>query len=270
MPRAITPDGVGIHWEERGSGPPVVLVSYWNLHPSVFGPITRELEGDHRVIRYDDRGCGESEAVGPHDMETAAVDLEAVCEAAGDGPAVAIALVDGTNRAVRVAARRPDLIEHVIGVGSGPVGRNAFADQDALISSNTVVGAFMQMLDTDYRGAVRSMLESANSGMSPDEVRERVNLQVEYTPREVASSLVTAWAEDPDAAEIALTIGNRLTILNGDSVGGGWFPDAARMATVFRETFPEANVESIEQGIVTAPELTAGFVRAATRTHSAR
>src|SRR5206468_9137695 len=89
MPRLERPDGVEIHWEEEGEGPLVVLSGYWSLHPSVFAPITDELRGDHRVVRYDDRGTGGSTHAGPYDLETASSDLEAVVEAGG-GPAVII------------------------------------------------------------------------------------------------------------------------------------------------------------------------------------
>ena len=168
MPRATTPDGVELHWEERGSGPSVVLVPYWNVHPSVFEPLVAELISDHRVISYDERGCGQSERTGPYDMETGAVDLETVLEAAGDGPAVAVGLVDAVNRAVRVATQRPELLDHVVGIGSAPVTRDAFADMDSLISSNTVVDAFMQLLGADYRGALRSMIEANNDQWTVD------------------------------------------------------------------------------------------------------
>jgi pimeloyl-ACP methyl ester carboxylesterase len=266
MPRVTTPDGIELHWEERGSGPLVVLVSYWNSHPTVFDPIIGELEVDHRVIRYDDRGCGESSRVGPYDIETSTDDLEVVLEAAGGGPALAIGLVDGINRAARVAARRRDLVEQVIGVGSAPVTRHAFADSDSLIASNTVVGAFMQMLETDYRGAIRSMMETANPEMSVDDLRERVNLQVEYVDREASLARVRAWSEDFDGAEPARSIGDRLTIvLGGGGGGGGWFPDVDKVEVVYRETFPEALMVPITDGIVSAPELTAAVIRERTR-----
>ncbi len=58
---------------------------------------------DFRVVRFDERGTGQSDRVGPYDMETGVSDLDAICEAAGPVEA-AICLVDSANRAVRVAA----------------------------------------------------------------------------------------------------------------------------------------------------------------------
>src|SRR4051794_33252544 len=122
MPYLERPGGVKIHWEEQGSGPLVVLAPYANSHPSVYDPLEAELVSDHRVVRYDDRGSGQSIRTGPFDMDTGADDLEAVIEQAG-GPAVVLTLTDGVNRAARVAVRRPDLIDALVIPGGTPAGR---------------------------------------------------------------------------------------------------------------------------------------------------
>lgn len=259
--RARAHDGVELHWEERGSGPAVVLVAYWSYEPRVWGPVTAELESDHRVIRYDDRGTGRSERSGPFDIETSADDLEAIIEAADAGPAVALAMVDGGNRAVRVAQRRPDLISHVVSLGGPPLTRDAFTESDSLISSSTVVGAFLQQLDTDYRGAVRALMEAGNPQMTQDELRDRVVKQVEHVPLEAASARVRAWAEDADAVAPAREIGDRMVLLVGGNAGGGWFPDEREMAKIIREHFPEAVVEEVEEGIISRPDLAATILR---------
>jgi pimeloyl-ACP methyl ester carboxylesterase len=261
MPRARANDGVELHWEERGSGPAVILVPYWSYEPRVWNPVTSELESDHRVIRYDDRGTGQSERTGPFDIETSARDLEAVAEAAGAGPAVTLGMVDGGNRAVRVAERRPDLISHVVSVGGPPLARDAFSESESLVSSSTVVGAFLQQLDTDYRGAVRSLMEAGNPQMSQDELRDRVVKQVEHVPVEAASARVRAWADDRDAVGPARELGERFVLLVGGNAAGGWFPDEREMIKIVREHFPESTVEEVEEGILSRPDQTAAVVR---------
>ena len=169
-------DGVEIHWEERGSGPLVVLAPYCISHPSVFERLGADLATDHRVVRYDDRGSGESTRRGPYDMNTGVSDLEAVVAAAGSG-AVVVALADAVNRAVRVAASRPDLIEGLVVPGGNPAGRRALEGTDAMASSESVVDAFLSMVETDYRGALRTMTTAGNPQMTEDEVRERVRPQ---------------------------------------------------------------------------------------------
>ena len=65
-----------------------------------------------------------------------------------------------------------------------------------MAASDTVVGALLSMFETDYRGALRSLITSVNPQMSEDEVRRRVQLQAEYQPQEVAVARLRAWVED--------------------------------------------------------------------------
>ena len=264
MPRVRASDGIDLHWEERGSGPSVLLVAHWSLHPVLWEPLTVELERDHRVIRYDDRGTGLSDRDGPYDLETAAADLETVAEAVGGEPFVALGIMDGVNKAVRVAARRPELIRHVVGSGGSPLGRHAFSDADSMIASSTVVGAFMQQLSTDYRGAIRALVEAANPQMSQDDVRARVNGQVEHVPVEPAVARVQEWADDRGGEEPARELADRLTILLSTETIAGWWPGPETLGPLMREHFPEATVEVLADGIISRPDLTAGVIRART------
>lgn len=256
-----TADGVELTWSERGSGRDVVLVPYWGMHPSIFEALAAELETSHRVIAYDDRGTGRSHAAGPYDMETSSSDLEAVCEAAGADRALALCLVDGGNRAVRIATRRPDLISGVVCIGGAPLPLSAFATSEAMISSTTVVSAFRQMIETDFRGAFRSMMADTNPKLSEEEVRERVRIQVEYSPQEPTVERLDAWAADEDAVAIARELGSRLTLVLSPGAGGGWFPGVDELRRVIQRELPDATIEVVEDGIVSAPAANAELIR---------
>lgn len=261
MPPLTRDDGIEIHWEEQGKGPLVVLVPYTTFHPSVYDPLAAELAADHRVVRYDDRGSGQSTRSGPYDLEAAAADLAAVAEAAG-GQAVACGLADAANRAVRVGSRRPDLIEAIVAAGM-PAGRDALEGSEAMAASDTVVDAFISMVETDYRGALRSLVTAGNPQMDEDEIRERVRLQAEYQPQEVAAARLHAWVAD-DALEYALDCGDRLRLLFAEGMTGGWFPSGREAVSLAHRVFPAAQVEEIEDGIVSRPDLTAAVVRGIT------
>ena len=261
MPELRTADGVRLEWSERGSGRDAVLVPYWGVHPSVFEGLAGELEADHRLISYDDRGTGGSDRVGPYDMETSSADLEAVCEEAEVREAIAICLVDGGNRAVRVAARRPELVGQIVCIGGGPLPLSAFASSEAMISSSTVVGAFRHMIETDFRGAFRSMLADTNPNLTEDELRERVQIQVEYSPQESTVERLNAWAEDEDAVTIARELGPRLHMFISPDAGGGWFPDVEELRRVFERELPDATIRMVEDGIVSAPGANATAIR---------
>jgi pimeloyl-ACP methyl ester carboxylesterase len=252
-------EGVGIHWDVRGEGPLVVLAPYSIFHPSVYDPIAAELARDHRVVRYDDRGAGESSREGPYDMNTGSGDLAAVIEASG-GAAVIVGLGDATNRAVRVCAERPELVEAIVTPGGMPAGRERLEGFEAMAASDTVVNAFLSMCETDYRSALRSLVTAGNPQMSEEEIRERVRLQAEYQPQEGAVARLRAWVED-DALEPARACGDRLWILCAEAAGGGWFPAGREAAELSRQLFPDAHVEQIEEGIVSRPDLTATVIR---------
>jgi pimeloyl-ACP methyl ester carboxylesterase len=254
--------GIRIHWEERGEGPLVVLAPYSIFHPSVYDPIAAELERDHRVVRYDDRGSGQSTRTGPHDMDTGAGDLEAVIEASGS-PAVIVGLGDAANRAVRVCAQRPELVEAMVVPGGMPAGRKSLQGSEAMAASDTVVNAFLSMCETDYRGALRSLVTAGNPQMSEEEIRQRVVLQADYVPQETAVARLRAWVED-DSLQAALACGDRLWLLCAENTGGGWFPAGREAARLSRRLFPEAQVEEIEEGVVSRPDLTAAVVRRVT------
>ncbi len=262
MAHLVRPDGVRIHWEERGSGPLVVLAPYANAEPSVYDPLEAELASDHRVVRYDDRGTGESDRTGPFDMETGAGDLEAVLEQAG-GPGVVVALGDAVLRAARVAARRPDLITALIVPGGSPAGRRHLEDSEALVASDSVIDAFLSMGATDYRGALRTAVSAANPQMTEAELRDRVNRQVSYQPQETVVARWRAWAED-DATAAGRECGDRLWLLYSENMTGGWFPAGKEGCRLARRLFPQAHVEEIEDGMISRPDVTAGFVRRVT------
>jgi pimeloyl-ACP methyl ester carboxylesterase len=255
-------EGIELHWEERGDGPLVILAPYSIFHPSVYDPIAAELVRDHRIVRYDDRGAGQSTRIGPHDMITGSEDLAAVIEASGEA-AVIVGLGDACNRAVRVCAERPELVEAILTPGGMPAGRKRLEGSEAMASSDTVVDAFLSMCETDYRGAVRSLVTAGNPQMSEEQIRERVRLQTEYQPQETALARLRAWVED-DSLEAARASGEKLWLLCADNTGGGWFPAGREAAKLSRQLFPEAHVEEIEDGIMSRPDLTASIVRRVT------
>jgi pimeloyl-ACP methyl ester carboxylesterase len=263
MPELTRPDGVEIHWEERGEGPLVVFAAYWSGFAEAVRPFIDEISSDHRVVDYDARGTGRSSRKGPHDMETGAGDLEAVVEEAG-GPAVVVAMADGSNRAVRVAARRPDLVDTVLAVGAAPFGHDEIKRSgESLAASDEVVAAFFDMLDHYYESALRNLLAATNAQMDEAELRRRVERQVAYCPREVAIARLRAWLDD-DPLEHGQALADRLVLAIAPQIGGPWFPAREPMRTLIATLLPDARFEEIEDGLVSRPDIAAAIVRRVT------
>jgi pimeloyl-ACP methyl ester carboxylesterase len=255
VPLLGRPGGARLYWEQRGSGPLVVFASLFFGYPEVFAGLIADLERDHRIVTYDIRGAGRSTTEGPYDVVTDAADLIAVSESAG-GPAVVIGMGDGANRGAKAARARPDVVAAVVTPGGNPVGRIAARGTDALVDSPSVLEALVGLLETDYRSALRTMIETANPQMTEDEARERVDRVVKYCPQDVGVARLRAWIGD-DALEDSRAIGDRLWILSHTS--NAWFPPAALDRT--RELLPEVQLVEVEDGPVSRPDLTAGVVR---------
>jgi pimeloyl-ACP methyl ester carboxylesterase len=258
MPRATRPDGIELHWEERGDGPLLVVANQFFGFPETFAVLIDDLARDHRVVTYHLRGTGRSTREGPYNLDVDAEDLGAVIEDAG-APALVVCMGDGTNRTVKLAARRPELVTQVISPGGNPVGRRAAEGTDSLASSTSVLQALIGLLDTDYRAALRTMISSANPQLDDAAVRERLERTVEHCPHEAAAPRLRDWIES-DATDDARALGDRLWLLEHGK--NPWFViESARKTSAF---LPQARVEEVEDGPLSRPDITAGYVRQAT------
>jgi pimeloyl-ACP methyl ester carboxylesterase len=258
VPRLKRPDGVEIHWETRGEGPPVLVACNCFAHPAIFQALYDELARDHTVITYDARGTGESTHTGPYDMPTDVGDLAAVVEEAAGEPVVLIGTGDAVHRVVHTASGRPDLVRGVVCPGVAPLGAQGDYGSvgEGLASSTAVVGALTQLLASDYRTGMRTAVEGANPQLDDDGLRERLSQVIDYAPQDATLGRLQMWIED-DAREAARSLGDRLWVLHFP--GNRWFPPELE-STVRRES-PEAHIEQVEDGALSRPDITAGFVR---------
>jgi DNA-binding SARP family transcriptional activator/alpha-beta hydrolase superfamily lysophospholipase len=125
-----TPDQVTIAYATSGHGPPLVKAANWLTHldhdwPS---PVWRhwlvELSRRHRLVRYDERGCGLSDRdVAEPTFEHWVTDLETVVDAAGLDRFPLLGISQGAAVAVAYAARHPDRVTHLVLYGGYAQGR---------------------------------------------------------------------------------------------------------------------------------------------------
>ena len=78
-----TNKGVRLHWDEQGSGTPILLVMGHSYSSKMWYPVIGPLAAKHRVIFFDNRGTGESDTPSPWSLEDMASDALAVMDAAG-------------------------------------------------------------------------------------------------------------------------------------------------------------------------------------------
>jgi len=262
VPELERPDGTRIHYEVQGEdGPAVVLATYWSWNPEIYVDLFSDLAADHRVASYHLRGTGDSSRSGPYDMETDIGDLEVVVEAVG-GPALLIATADGSNRAAKLAARRQELVGAVISFGTAPFARAAFEGEEGMVTSSNVIDAFVEMLDSNYRGAMRTLMEATNPQSSEDELRDRVDAQAEFCPGEAALARFVDWIDD-DPREESRSLGERLWIFAAPGIAGPWLPPIEVLDRLRAQNLPQANVFRFEEdsGPISQPHEAAAAIR---------
>jgi pimeloyl-ACP methyl ester carboxylesterase/DNA-binding CsgD family transcriptional regulator len=123
-------DGVTIAYAEHGHGPPFVKAANWLTHlehdwrSPVWKPWLEELARGHRVVRYDQRGCGLSDReVERFSLPDFVADLEAVVDAAELEQFGLLGISQGGAVAIAYAVRHPERITHLVLFGSYARGR---------------------------------------------------------------------------------------------------------------------------------------------------
>lgn len=108
---SVRANGVALYYETSGSGAESVLMAHGLLMDQRMWDAQRAaLAGRYRVIAYDHRGQGRSQARGPYDMETLTVDAVALLHALDAAPCHFVGLSMGGFVGLRLAARHPELL----------------------------------------------------------------------------------------------------------------------------------------------------------------
>jgi pimeloyl-ACP methyl ester carboxylesterase len=154
-----TADGVRLAVEIDGPGraPVTVLLAHgWTLDARTWGPVAEALvagPNPPRVIRYDHRGHGRSDAVPPESMTIArlADDLADVLAAtAPDGPLVLAGHSMGGMTLMALAEQHPDLAARAAGVALVATASGGLADTTFGLSARGA--AVVRVVDQRMRG----------------------------------------------------------------------------------------------------------------------
>jgi 3-oxoadipate enol-lactonase len=110
-------NGAVMHYEDAGTrdGKAIVFSNSLGTDFRIWDALVGHLSADHRVIRYDTRGHGLSEATpGPYSMKTLAEDLAALLDHLGAKGAAVVGLSVGGMIAQGLASLRPDLVSALV------------------------------------------------------------------------------------------------------------------------------------------------------------
>jgi len=153
---SVETDGARLHVETAGQGEAVTLLHGFLVDRRQWDHEFGALARDHRVLRYDARGFGQSEIV-PGRAYAHHEDLAAVLDACGVERTALLACSGGAAAALDFALAHPGRVSALVFVGAGYWGR--FAER------TPAARAFLQALGTyDVPGMIDSSLRAFTDG----------------------------------------------------------------------------------------------------------
>ena len=107
-------NGAVLHYEQRGSGPPLLLIHGTGSYADVFSPVLDGLARSHRVIAYDRRGFAGSSSAPDGGLAEHARDAAALLGALNASPATVVGWSGGGVIALDLAASFPDRVAALV------------------------------------------------------------------------------------------------------------------------------------------------------------
>ncbi|TME99965.1 MAG: alpha/beta hydrolase [Chloroflexi bacterium] len=200
MPRATASDGVGLHWEESGSGTPILFVHEFAGDHRSWAPQVRHFAKSHRCITYAARGYPPSDV--PRDVSSyaqarAVEDADSVLDAARAGKAHVVGLSMGGFAALHLVLTHPDRVLSAVvggvGYGAQPEKQDQFRKE-----SNAIADAFQSqgsavVAESYAVGPARVQLQNKN----PEAWREFKDALAQHDATGAANTMLGVQATRP-------------------------------------------------------------------------
>ena len=113
MPR-VSVNGADLYFEERGSGPPLLLIHGLAADADVWGASLDDLAADHRILAYDRRGYTRSGQVPRGDFRRDGEDAAELLRALDAAPATVVGWSSGGIVALDLAVHHPDVVAGLV------------------------------------------------------------------------------------------------------------------------------------------------------------
>ena len=156
---------MNIKWESSGDGPPLLLIQGLGYGRWGWEPIVPGLAARHRVIRFDNRGIGESDKPeGPYTAAQMAGDALQVLDEAGIERANVIGASLGGMIAQELAVTAPDRVEKLVLCCTTPGG------PDAVPMPDVTLRLFAEAASLPPEVALRRFVENALGNDPPAEL----------------------------------------------------------------------------------------------------
>ena len=110
-------NGINIHYEAAGEGPPVILLHGNGEDHTIFDRLTEELKTGHKVFLIDTRGHGKSDKVDSFHYSDMVEDVASFITELGIGRPMLYGFSDGGIVGLMLAARYPGMLSGLIASG---------------------------------------------------------------------------------------------------------------------------------------------------------
>ena len=266
---ALSVNGLDLHYESQGEGPPLVVVhGGWTDH-TVWQGVADELAGSFRVIRYDRRGYSRSgRPEGELTRRQHEHDLAGMIETLAEGSAGVIASSYGGLVTLGLAGRRPELIESMC-IHEAPAVALAGGGEPGRLADEAMVGmaAVTEQIEAgDDEGGARRFVEELGLGPGAWEQLPE-SIRALFTNN---ASAVAAEQHDPDWSTLdipAIKEAGHPLLLTKGTAGPAWL---RALQDRVAEALPYAEM-TVMEGAGHSPHMThpsefAGIVGAFVRT----
>ena len=234
-----TPDGIRLAYAVSGDGPVLVKASNWLTHLDYDweSPVWRHwwhgLSRRHRLIRYDERGCGLSQwDVEDFSLDAYVRDLETVVDALGLDRFPLLGISQGGPIAITYAARHPERVNRLILYGTGALGRRRKARTDA---DDRQLDALAELMRVSWGGDEPVFQRVYNARFIPDGPLEMWRAFDELQKRTAPpKNAVRLWQsfQFNDATDAALTLRLPTLIVHAREEQLRPYADAEQLATL--------------------------------------
>ena len=254
-----TVNGVQLHYDERGSGDPILCIHGAGSSTQLWAAAVEELAGLGRVIAYDRRGCSRSQRPEPYERTSVsehADDAVALLDALDAAPAVIIGRSYGGTVALDMTIRHPDKVRG-IAVLEGDAPRELAPATAAWIDA--VGERLREVAERDGRDVVGETLidEIFGAGVWP-QLPEQMRCILTENGQAILAELTGEWWLDADADTLAAIERPVLLVGAADSR-----PELRQPTEALARVMPSARLVVLEGGHLIDPAAAdvLGFVR---------
>jgi pimeloyl-ACP methyl ester carboxylesterase len=230
MPRARSADGVELHYEETGSGFPILFIHEFAGDHRSWAPQVRHFSKSYQCLTYAARGYPPSEVPtdpAAYSQKLAVADAVAVLDAAGAGAAHVVGLSMGGFTSLHMVLRHPERVRAAVVAGAGygaqPEKQEQFRNESHAIADAFESLGSAKVAESYAVGPARVQLQNRN----PEAWRGFADALAQHDPTGAALTMRGVQAARPSLYDLQAelrAVRTPVLVLAGDEDEGSLEP----------------------------------------------